>query len=484
MRAFEPGTRTWVAAGSVGAVPVPPLQGALMRDAASVRWAGEDFGHLVHHRPRAVLRPNEVADVTAIVSFAGEAGLTVAARGAGHSTYGQAQAAGGIVIDMAGLSRIDDVRAEMIRVQAGALWSDVLDAALTRGATPPVLTDYLHTTVGGTLVVGGVGGTSRQHGMQVDAVVELEVVTGTGRLVTCSAQRNRRLFDAVRAGLGQCGVITSATLRLIPAPARVRYYRLYYHDLGAFLADQRRLGELGRADYLEGQFLPGEPEPGAAGQSWRYLLETAVYYTPPQHPDPTVVPAGLSAQRDEEDLSYRDFQHRMAPGEAALRVTGEWLCPHPWFAVFVPEENTADLVGAVLADLSAADLGHSGLGLLYPVRTDRLRAPQIRVPESELAWLFALLRTAGADDPTAGLAMVEANRACYDRAVAQGAIAYPINALPMSPDDWRAHFGPRWAQLKTAKKEFDPHGILNPGPGIYPRVFTPRASPLSAAGRE
>lgn len=471
MRAFNPGTRTWAAVGSTGAVPVPPLRGALMCDAASVRWAAEDFGHLVHHRPRAVLRPNEVADVAAIVSFAGSAGLTVAARGAGHSTYGQGQAAGGIVIDMAGLTRMGDVRAGMITVQAGALWSEVLDAALAHGATPPVLTDYLHTTVGGTLAVGGVGGTSWHHGLQVDGVVELDVVTGTGRSVTCSAQRHRRLFDATRAGLGQCGVITAATLRLIPAPARVRCHRLYYRDLGTFLADQRRLAESGRVDYLEGQFLPGESEPGESepgglGQPWCYLLEAAVHYTPPQRPDPAAVPAGLSAGRDEEDLSYRDFQHRMDPGAAALRGTGEWLHPHPWLAAFLPAAAVEEVAGAVLAELTAADLGGSGLGLLYPVCPHRMHAPLTRVPDSDLVWLFALLRTAGADDAITGPAMVESNRSVLDRAVARGGLAYPINSLPMSGADWRTHFGRRWPQLLDAKAEFDPYGILTPGHGI------------------
>ncbi|MGH4023237.1 MAG: FAD-binding protein [Pseudonocardiaceae bacterium] len=460
MRAFDPVTRTWAPEDSPGVVGVPRLAGALRCDEDSLRWAAEDFGHLTHHRPRAVLRPDEVADVTAIVRFAARAGLPVAARGAGHSTYGQSQSAGGIVLDMTGLHQLGEVRDGRITVQAGALWSEVLDATLAHGCTPPVLTDYLHTTVGGTLAVGGIGGTSQHHGLQADVVEELDLVTGTGRLVTCARDRNWRLFDVARGGLGQCGIITSVTLRLIPAPARARCYRLNYHDLATFLADQRRLVAQGRFDYLEGQVLPGQDG------GWRYLLEAATYYTPPATPEDAAQLDGLGHECEQEDLPYRDFQHRMAPGEAALRATGEWLHPHPWFAVFLPDEATADVVGAVLDDRGAADLGDSGLGLLYPVRTDRLRAPQIRVPDSELAWLFALLRTTGADDPTAGPAMVEANRACYDRAVAQGAIAYPINALPMSSDDWRAHFGPCWAQLSTAKKEFDPRGILNPGPGI------------------
>jgi FAD/FMN-containing dehydrogenase len=83
-----------------------------------------------------------------------------------------------------------------------------------------------------------------------------------------------------------------------------------------------------------------------------------------------------------------------------------------------------------------------------------------------MVWLFALLRTASADDTTAGPALVEANRACYHRARAHGAVAYPVNSLPMSRHDWRVHFGPRWAQLRSAKEEFDPHGIMAPGQGI------------------
>ncbi|MGH4015379.1 MAG: FAD-binding protein, partial [Pseudonocardiaceae bacterium] len=390
-------------------MPVPELRGGLVRDEATLRWAAEDFGHVVQHRPRAVLHPAGAADVAAVVTFACAARLPVAARGAGHCTYGQAQTPGGIVIDMARLNQVGEVRAGRVTAQAGALWADVLDAALAHRSTPPVLTDYLHTTVGGTLAVGGVGGATHHHGLQVDGIEELDVVTGAGRLVTCSPDRDRRLFDAVRAGLGQCGIITSATLRLTAAAARARCYRVYYQDLVTFLADQRRLVVQGRFDYLEGQILPGEPE------GWRYLLEAAIYYTPPATPNGAVLLDGLGDGRD-EDLSYRDFQHRMAPGEAALRATGEWFHPHVWLTVFLPEDATAQVVGAVLTELRAADLGNSGLGLLYPVRTDRLHAPLVRVPDSDLVWLFALLRTASADDTAAGAAMIEANRAVYDRA--------------------------------------------------------------------
>lgn len=461
--AFDPAARTWVPRESPGAVLVPELDGVLVCDESSLRWAADDFGHVVHRGPRAVLRPGGVADVAAIVAFAGETGLDVAARGAGHSTHGQAQTAGGIVIDMAGLDLVSDVCADRVTAQAGALWSDVLDATLAHGRTPAVLTDYVYTSVGGTLTVGGVGGTSHYYGLQVDNVEELCVITGTGRLVTCSPELNRRLFDAVRAGLGQCGIIMSATVSVIPAPARARRYRLPYHDLATFLTDQRQLVMQGRFDFLQGQIVPATPG------VWRYLLEVAVYYTPPAAPADAVLLHGLGYDGHEEeidDISYREFQHRMAPGEAALRASGEWLYPHAWITVFLPSGVTAALVGEILTELTAAELGNSGLALLYPVHASRLHAPLTRVPDSELVWLFALLRTASADDPAGTAAMIEANRVVRDRVVARGGVVYPINTVPMSPADWRTYFGPRWRQLQAAKEEFDPHGILTPGYGI------------------
>jgi FAD/FMN-containing dehydrogenase len=456
--AFDPLARSWVPAGSPGAVPVPALRGELHRDDTALRWAAEDFGHVVHHRPRAVLRPDTVADVAAAVTFAVRAGLGVAARGGGHSTYGQAQTAGGIVIDMSGLAEVGPVRGAEITVRAGALWSEVLDATLAHGATPPVLTDHLGTSVGGTLSVGGVGGASQHHGLQVDGVTALEVVTGTGEVVTCSARHNRELFDAARGGLGQCGVITGATLRLVAAPARVRCLRLSYPDLAAFLADQRLL-VAGRFDHLEGQVVP-------TPAGWRYRMEATAYYTPPSAPRDADLLAGLAHDRgggvveEIEDLAYRDFQHRLAPGEALLRGTGEWLHPHPWLNVWLPSATAERVVAETLTGFTGADLGNSGLALLYPVRPDRVHAPLARLPESDVAWLFALLRTASADDPASAAAMIEANRRCYERVVAAGGLAYPANAVPMSALDWSAHFGPQWPTLLAAKGRFDPHRVL------------------------
>ena len=125
-----------------------------------------------------------------------------------------------MVIDMSTLATVHEINAGDALVDAGLRWSDLLRQTLPLRLAPPTLNDYIDLSIGGTLSVGGVGAQSFRRGPQVDNVLELTVVTGRGELVTCSPTQNRQLFDAVRAGLGQFGVIVQARLRLVPAAAQ------------------------------------------------------------------------------------------------------------------------------------------------------------------------------------------------------------------------------------------------------------------------
>jgi len=176
--------------------------------------AADDFGHLVHQTPNAVLLPASAHDVAAAVRRAAGQGRRFAAQGRRHSVFGRAQARDGVVADMGRLRTLHAVQRDRVVVDAGATWREVVAATLPHGRTPPVLTDYLDLSVGGTLAVGGVGSATSRLGVMSDHVLELEVVTGQGEQVICSPDRHPSLFDAVRAGLGQVGDITRATLRL------------------------------------------------------------------------------------------------------------------------------------------------------------------------------------------------------------------------------------------------------------------------------
>ncbi|EWC64520.1 Cytokinin oxidase [Actinokineospora spheciospongiae] len=385
--------------------------------------AADDFGHRIHDIPEAVFTPTDEHEVTEAVREAHQLGLPLLARGQGHSTAGQAQVEGGFILDMEKMSQVRDVDGNSMVVEAGATWYTVLDTALSVGMTPPVLTDYLGLSVGGTLSVGGIGGASHKYGAQTDNVTALDAVTPDADLVTCSPQRNSAVFDSIRAGRGRHGVITTAVLPLTPTPDTIRRHVLHYTSLTAFLADQRRAMTLPDADYLEGQAK-------WTGNGWRYELEFVQY--PGKATD---APADLTSlsfdDREYEELDYNAFATRLRDGERRMREIGDWLCPHPWVNYFLPESTTDTIIHRILDTTTLDQIGERGTVLTYPFTRHRMRTPAMQLPTSAVFHLFALLRTAVPAAPVSGTDMIEINHT-LDRVVTDNDGTIYLGPLPRS----------------------------------------------------
>lgn len=415
---FDPINRHFTDRPSPGSVPVPALDGSLSTADAALTWAAEDYGRSVHHRPLAVATPGSPDDIGDILRFATAHHITVVPRAEGHSTSGQAQAPAGIVLDMRGLNIIHDITEQHVVVDAGARWSAVVEATLPHGLAPPVLTDYLEMSVGGTLSVGGISGASHHFGAQTDNVLALDAYTPDGTLLTCSPTVNTDLFDALRGGRGRHGVIARATLRLVPSHTHARYHRLRYDRLDAFLADQRKLMTEGRFDHLEGQ-----AKADATG-SWSYCIDATTYFTPPLE---RRLLDGLTDQRDAleiVDLTYAQFQNRLADDVTLLRRLGPWQHPHPWSNLFLPDHAVEQVLAESLTDLAPHDLGETGVVLIYPVPRSRFRTPRLSLPDTPVAFLFAVLRTAPPDNRAELHRMIEANRELRQRVVSIGGTVY------------------------------------------------------------
>jgi hypothetical protein len=262
-------------------------------------------------------------------------------------------------------------------------------------------------------------------------------------------------------------VLVRATLKLVPAPRHVRHFILYYPTADALTADQRLVLADGRFDFAE-----GEAELNPDGPGWRYYLEAGAYYDS-QPPDDSKLLAGLHfepGQQQVSTLGYFAFLDRLASAVAFLKSTGEWNDPHPWWNMFLPDTATDSFVSGVMAGLTEAGIGASGVILLYPLRRSLLRAPLLRVPDEPVIFLFSVLRTAAPDSGGALSAaeLLSANRTLFDQARGRGGYEYPIGSIPVTPADWRQHFGPEFALLAAARHRYDPAGILSPGQGIFP----------------
>lgn len=324
-----------------GGIGWPRFTGRLRLDAESMDLAGDDFGHVVRRPPVAVVDVATEEDVSRLLRYAAQAGLRVAPRGQGHSVWGQAQAGGGIVAALGALDRIHALEPGRATVGAGTRWIDVAQAALKQGFLPPVLTDYLGLSVGGTLSVGGLSGTSFRCGAQVDNVERLVVATGSGAIVTCTAQHEADLFHAVLAGLGQCAVILRATIRLVEASPVVRVFRFTYSDPPSMLID---LGLLAQEDWLG--YLLGIVTP-AEGGGWDARIE-ATTSDPGPHDARLRCLADLVSSRRFDDRAQEDWVRRVDERVAELQRLGLWSQPHPWLDLLVPSSAIDQVLREVL----------------------------------------------------------------------------------------------------------------------------------------
>jgi cytokinin dehydrogenase len=458
---FDLAGRSWVTRASTGGAfaQLPPLDGTLTIDPAALAAAADDFGHIIHRTPVAVLRPGSVEDIVKLVRFAREHNIRVAGRGQGHTAFGQSQAEAGVVIDMTTLNQIHSVAPDRAVVDAGVVWRDLLLATVPAGLTPPVLTDYTRLTVGGTLSVGGVSGRSYVHGAQVDNVFELQVVTGEGELVTCSESENRSLFEAALAGLGLCAVIVRATIRLIPARERARTLRLFYPDAPSMLADLRFLIGAERFDHIRGMSV-------ATPDGFAFFLEATSFYTSaaglPANPT-----AGLNfipGSQQTEDSTYFEYTDLVVKLIDSLNEAGLGGFPHPWLDLFVPGSQLDDFASRTIASLDPTLFLPGSLILFYPFVKSRLRRPLLRVPNEEVFFLFDILRTVPHEAADAVLAE---NRRLYEENRDLGGKFYTISAVSLAHHDWVKHFQPFWGGLVSQKSRRDPDNVLGPGPGVF-----------------
>lgn len=440
----------------------PELDGELLTE--NINYANEDFGGIISKSAIAVLLPGSQDDIVKLVRFASNHRIKVAPRGRGHSTFGQSQVDAGIAIDLSSLNRVREINASEVLVDAGATWLDVLEATLKFDRTLPVLTDYLGLSVGGTLSVGGLGGQSFQYGAIVDNVLELEVISGKGNLITCSQDRNAVVFESIRSSLGQFGIIVGARLRLIPAPSKARIYNLVYKNLATFAEDQQLAIEDKRFDSVEGSILPDDRG------GWLYILEAAKYFNPGNEPDDDRLLTGLSfllGKERIEDKNYFDFINRLEPVVNNLKEDGLWDIPHPWIDLFLPADRAVDFIAEVLDNLNPADIGYStGLILLDRLERDKFHSPFLITPNSKQFFLFSLLRAA-TNDSIGVEAMLEANQKLYERCIAIGGKIYPNKSIAMHPIYWQQHYQSLWYAFVAHKSRFDPAKILTPGQNIF-----------------
>jgi len=191
------------------------FRGALLRpgeesyDEARRVWNGA-----IDRRPALIARCAGADDVVEAVRFARERDLLVSVKGGGHAVAGHAVCDDGVMIDLSLMKAVQvDPAGRTARAAAGVLWGELDRATQAAGlATTGGLIS--HTGIAGLTLGGGLGHLMRRHGLTVDNLLSVELVTADGTQLLVDAEREPELFWGLRGGGGNFGIATAFEYRL------------------------------------------------------------------------------------------------------------------------------------------------------------------------------------------------------------------------------------------------------------------------------
>jgi glycolate oxidase len=181
----------------------------------------------VARRPEAVVFARSAKSVATVLGFAQRHHLPVTARGAGHGYVGGCvPARGGIVLSLARMNRIKEISAAdfVAVVEPGVNTQQLADEVEKKGLFyPPDPASRKDNAIGGNIATNAGGPRCLKYGVTRDYVLGLEVVLADGAIVRLGGRthKNKTGFDLHRLFVGSeglLGIITEATLKLLPLP--------------------------------------------------------------------------------------------------------------------------------------------------------------------------------------------------------------------------------------------------------------------------
>lgn len=177
--------------------------------------------------PGLVLRPQTAEETQDAVRFAdAHRNVPLGIFSAGHGLSGRSLNHGGLVIDVSAINHIEPLGGRRVSIGPGARWIDVA-RVLTPFGLAITSGDYGGVGVGGLATAGGIGWFAREHGLTIDHIRSVDVVTADGQLVHASAVENPDLFWAMRGAGANFGVAVTFEFEANPV-GRIGFAQLTF----------------------------------------------------------------------------------------------------------------------------------------------------------------------------------------------------------------------------------------------------------------
>ena len=196
-----------------------------LEPATLAQYAGDKW--FATHQPDAVALPRSARSASKILAFAHKHKIPVTPRGAGHGYVGGCVPVhGGIALSTERMEKILEINpADFVAVVQPAVNTAEFQTAVEKLGRfyPPDPASRANNSIGGNIATNAGGPRCLKYGFTRDYVLGLEVVLANGNVVKLGGRthKNKTGFDLHRLFVGSeglLGVITEATLKLLPLP--------------------------------------------------------------------------------------------------------------------------------------------------------------------------------------------------------------------------------------------------------------------------
>lgn len=418
-----------------------------------------------------VCRPGSAAEVAAVLSICNQAHIPLTAAGGRSGVLGNSVPLhGGVVMDLCGLSGILDLDTTSMVLDVGAgTFGDRLEAELRRdhhvtvGHWPQSMS---LATVGGWLACRGAGQLSTRYGKIEDIVVGMDVVLADGRRIRTGGVPRQAVGPDLNqlfvGSEGTLGVITSARLRLHPAPVADQRSAWGFPSFEAGLDAMRHTLQRGATPAVLRLYDAVESERNYGTDGTRCVLLSL------DEGEPSLIAtvigiledeaARAGAERLDNELVGRWLEHRNDVGALQELISGGLVVDTmevsaPWAALPSIHAATIEAIGAVEGTLAvSAHQSHSYVdgGCLYFTFAGKV-APEARDHYHSSVW-----------DAGVAAVLARGGSLSHHHGVGLHRSKYMADAL-----------GNAFDVLVALKAALDPNGILNPGKLGLPTPFAP-----------
>ena len=417
--------------------------------------------------PKAVVLPDDIAQVQAILRLATECNIPVVARGAGTGLSGGAMPhADGLVLSLARFNRILSVDADnrTARVQPGVRNLAISEAVAALGLYyAPDPSSQIACSIGGNVAENSGGVHCLKYGLTVHNVLGLKFVTMAGELCELGGaaldEPGLDLLALMHGSEGMLGVIVEVTVRLLPTPSVVRVLLADFTTVEAAanaVADVIGAGivpaGLEMMDALAIQAAEDFVQAGYPRDAGAILLcELDGMDEEVEHDTARVTTilraAGARFVRTAIDAAERMkmWKGRKSAFPAVGRLAPDYYCMDGT----IPRRQLSQVLQQI-ADLSAeyglrvANVFHAGDGNLHPlILYDANQAGQLaQVEEMGARILLACVAAGGTITGEHGVGVEKIDQMCVQFTAAE------------------------LAQMHRVKAAFDPLALLNPGKAV------------------